>query len=893
MTVSTSDSSRLPAAPSTWWWYSLSLVSAFVLFWWTLPFTGEFTFGNDYTRFPLRQQLELNFAIESGSFALFLPGFSTGQTASAATLGQIWHPIAHVTRQMYGYWDGFAVDWNTTFRLLSLVAAQIVLFRLSRRLGLQSFAAFVVSLMTVYNLRTLDLFRYGASLESWTGYLLLSASLSYLWLDSERRWPWVAVALATWWTITSGHPQMAYFGLIGAGLVLLLVPLALPAITGTNPATWSATLRYWLTAGTMLGLGALLAAGYIVPFYFEFLRSGLQRTAEGYAWATQWGDTPVGLLNNFWRPLASDVHGAFGGYGLPVVLLTLAAAAMVRGQAPLFVYAGAAIVVLILLVALGEHTPVHRWLWEVAPFAEALRGPGRVTQCLHMLLLLMFVWTLHPRQQTNRTPLLLLAGTAVLSIGFLGSRAVSDATTDYTPLVVRNAAPAVDWLWGACAIATVALLRACCHERWQYRARPVLVVLVVMQAAIVTSYGTWITARYPVETLALLSDWKRESLDYRLTDSALEPATARRQLEHTFMTPFLGQIHARVTPVATLGAAWARLARQRAPDEALVVGLAAASPASAPTAPGALVGLIYSQFNRLQFQVGGHTGGWFELGIPYASNWTARILTKSADASLDAGPGFAQRETPLPSANWTVARIHPTNGNAMGIALPAGAVAVDFQYQSKATRAGIWLTALGAWLLVAVGVSRRRRARGPMLAITGVLVAGGVWQFEHRLYHGDSLRTHYVWRAADRPPLANLAYGKTATASTQNYRTALSRHHPSRANDGHTGAIFTAETQSERGPWWQVDLGTSRAIGAIRIFENERANAPLINVRPLRILTSNDGAHWHVVASLDTPPGEPLSHAAPLDARFVRIQAHDLGRLVLEEVEVLARPVHP
>ena len=123
---------------------------------------------NDYVLFSIQHQMELMLSLKTGTFPLFVPGFAGGQSASALTLGGIWHPLAHAAAAMPGYWDGKALEWNTFFRLLSLAGAHFALFSFLRRLKLTDLAAFALSAGAVYNLRALDLFRFGASLESWT-----------------------------------------------------------------------------------------------------------------------------------------------------------------------------------------------------------------------------------------------------------------------------------------------------------------------------------------------------------------------------------------------------------------------------------------------------------------------------------------------------------------------------------------------------------------------------------------------------------------------------------------------------------------------------------------------------------------------------------------------------
>ncbi|RLC13085.1 MAG: hypothetical protein DRI57_16900, partial [Deltaproteobacteria bacterium] len=133
----------------------------FLMFLWMIPFISDGTLGNDYPRFSIDHQIELMFSLKTGSFPLYVPGFAGGQTASALTLGQIYHPISHIAALMPGYWNGKALEWNTLLRLLSLACAHLTLFIFLRKLRLGSLMAFVLTTVTVYNLRMLDLFRYG------------------------------------------------------------------------------------------------------------------------------------------------------------------------------------------------------------------------------------------------------------------------------------------------------------------------------------------------------------------------------------------------------------------------------------------------------------------------------------------------------------------------------------------------------------------------------------------------------------------------------------------------------------------------------------------------------------------------------------------------------------
>ena len=109
-----------------------------------IPFLSDLTLGNDYVGFPIQHQIELMFSVKMGSFPLYVPGFAGGQSASALTLGQIFHPISHLSSILPGYWEGKALEWNTLFRLLSLGVAHLSLFLLIRRFGINIFVAAIL-----------------------------------------------------------------------------------------------------------------------------------------------------------------------------------------------------------------------------------------------------------------------------------------------------------------------------------------------------------------------------------------------------------------------------------------------------------------------------------------------------------------------------------------------------------------------------------------------------------------------------------------------------------------------------------------------------------------------------------------------------------------------------
>ena len=101
-------------------------------------------------------------------------------------------------------------------------------------------------------------------------------------------------------------------------------------------------------------------------------------------------------------------------------------------------------------------------------------------------------------------------------------------------------------------------------------------------------------------------------------------------------------------------------------------------------------------------------------------------------------------------------------------------------------------------------------------------------------------------------------------------------------------------TSREAGPWWQVDLGSSRALDRVVIY-NRCDGGVEGRARRLKVLLSADGRNWTQAyqhtgsAFFGHTDGRPLS--VPLKGaktRFVRIQLPGEEYLHLDEVEVYA-----
>jgi hypothetical protein len=129
----------------------------------------------------------------------------------------------------------------------------------------------------------------------------------------------------------------------------------------------------------------------------------------------------------------------------------------------------------------------------------------------------------------------------------------------------------------------------------------------------------------------------------------------------------------------------------------------------------------------------------------------------------------------------------------------------------------------------------------------------------------------------------NLAIGKPARMSSQ-----YSGEFPAASGvDGKVDTMF--HTDSERNPWWQVDLLQSYSLGHI-MLRNRRGGFQE-RTRSVQVLLSPDGNSWQTLYSHNGTSFKDLRvDAGGRSARFVRIQLAQQDYLHLSEIEVYPNP---
>ncbi len=918
--------------PSPGWLYAIIFILPFLMLHWMIPFVSDQSIGNDYQRFAIDQQMELMFSLKTGSFPLYVPGFAEGQSASALTQGQIFHPLAHLASWMPGYWSGNALDGNTLMRLFSLAGAHLTLFLFLRRLGLAGIIAFVTSTVTVYNLRMLDLFRYGASLESWTGFLFLCSAIGGYGLKPGKWEGPLLIIASTFYLICSGHPQMMYYALLGAGMFTLVTPHFLAEMLPDREMNARLAVKFWARAGLWIGLGILLSSAYIFPFYFEFVKTNAGRVGRTYEWADMYRDTFTGTLNNFFHPLRSEIHGAFGGSSLylPAVLTPLVL--LFRVKIPRVIWGIMGLVLLVFLHIQGVRTPVHYLVWEHLPFASSFRIAGRVSLILPVFLMLMLAWMTRkdkteafpvrvagrelwiiPRMMPIIAALVLTAGYACISPFMI------ESPKTFIPIKIREVPFWVEpTMLGMGMAALVALTlhgyvgwkletgkletgnwklenRKLETGNWKLVADLFLGLTVCIQMAGTLHYGTWVEEKREKPTFEQMLEAKRENLSHYpdLPGYGMGNAVVTRQATRAYLEPFLGKIYIRHLIARNNDEAYTLMTQDRQADQVVVEGYMPDADNSPPlTEMGDKrpdrVKLTFSSFNRLVFEAQASRPSFFGFSPPHTGAWQAAV-------------------------NGQPARIYRANGGSHAVRMPAGVTRVEFRYESRATFLGMLVSGVTLVIIACLMGCRCVREKpgffpnGPIpepqekagflffpkkrlatLILTAALAlsVGGFSLWHRSLYNGENIGSTYSWTSDESPPVSNMAYSKRTKLSSNAYGPGHSYIHAGgRGVDGDRRPESGFMTRLQKRPWWIVDLHSPKQIGLIKLYESRRG--PTYNRRPLTVSLSNNQRDWETKTfskQNESPLG--LVFEKPVTARYVLIQASGNCRLSFDEVEI-------
>ena len=859
-----------------------ALLAPFFFLQWLTPFAGELVIGMDYPRIATPQQQELLFSLVHRSFPLFVPGFAGGQSAGALTAGQLYHPITYLAALLPGYWDGHALELMTLLRMLSLGAASLLLFRLLRRLVASELVAWLLASATVFNLRMLNVFHGASALEAFTGHLFTAVALAWCWLWPERRLPRLAVVAATYCTIASGHPQFAYFSLLGTLLAVLLIPALVQGARGLPAPGIGASARYWARMAALAALAGLLAAPYALQFQLDFMAENM-RIGRSYDFSLRWGDTLAGALANFFQPLHSATAGAFGGSVLFLVAALAPAMALFGARPPRHVLLAWLAFAIVFLCSLGDLTPVHYLFWRCLPLFDSVRGPGRLTVVLPFLSLAILLWVF--RAERPARGLAPLTGLALLAlVATAVHRALPPEATrglqDNTPAVFNSIGSSTErayFGWGLAALAALACLGQARDRRLAAFAGVVLCAASAMQTRIALRHGVWTEVAQPSRTLDELRAERLARLGFAGDPGAgLYSTTIAKRLEQSCLDPFLARLYTKHESASDNDQAYALMDAGRPPDT-LIAECSEPSDSDTPYAGSESVELVHASFNRVLFEVRAATPAWLELTFPYSHHWRARVAGAAAE-------------------------IVRANGAYQAVRVPAGASTVEFRYVSRAAELGmllacIGLAAGGAWL--AWG-ALRGAPRAVLLVLIAALASGAFAAWRASLYTGAHLGTRYTWTPPPADARVNLAFQRPNRMSpfypsTWSEDQALGRTpDPWGSGQGVDGLREPGRgfrTTVADDPHWIVDLAGAPLVGEVAVFGARLGPEPDARLA----VELWNGTDWVRVAesAIDRDPQGGASAGVlqrfifePQGASRVRLQAIGTRALAADEVEV-------
>lgn len=858
----------------------LMLVLPYIIFHWMLPTFSDLTIGNDYQVFPIQQQVELQYGLEKGEVPLYVPGFAEGHSASALTLGQMYHPVRWLAAKLPGYWNGQALTANTIVKLLGIGLVHIFVFLFFRRLSLRRDLSFIFSFITVYNMRMLDMFRYGASLENYLAYVLVCVMLGFFYIYENMSVGALTIALSTFLLCVGGHPQIMYLGLLGVGFCYAVLPFVISAICPTYQLHKKRLLRFYGFSALWILAGLGLSAMYIFPFYQEFVRANASRMGQDYAWSLAFFDTWGGSLGSFFRPLNAAVTGAFGGSALLVVgfifPIALAAGKRFSWSVGLVWLFG----LIVFLVSLGEATPLHRVFWEYFPLANSFRVPGRVTMMMAVPSSLVLAWLFCGRTNAIRIFKLPL-GAWVSSLAIVVLLAYTYLLADkvpepshYIPARILDLPVWVEWRVFELGLILLVLLTlhsgVTALAKWPrlvYWSRLSIGVLLVMvtvgQTGICMRYGTWVAKARDTFTMERLDAGKSGAV--RFIGNAgfgMELPLVATQMSQSILDTKLARFYRNMIPVAQMDNSYDIIAARRS-DEVVIETTKAATLELSKSGVDE-VELVMNTFNTLTFKVDAGMDGVMTINYPFLPGWTAILDDKSIS-------------------------VHRANGYQMGVYVPKGQHSVRFVYTSSSATAGIIvaLVTLCGLLGFVIFVQIKKRWIAGIVSAVVLIGAVGVFVWWSSSLRGEtSLNTKFRWTSAQVSDRNNLAFASTTQASSIHLGQMPYYHYAGRAVDGMAAGRGWMSHRSDRSPYWQIDLGKPTDVHLLRLHKVS-SNVALPQ-RPLHIQFSDNGITFTLYQSLTKRSQRglweiPLTN---INTRIIRLWSPGGGQFGIGEVEI-------
>ncbi|MDY6906507.1 MAG: hypothetical protein SWH61_17685 [Thermodesulfobacteriota bacterium] len=868
--------------------YIIPAALPLILFYWMIPFCSDLTLGTDYVNYHIYHQLDLLFSIKSGTFPLYAPECFYGQSAAAYTQAQIYHPLPYIASILPGFWDGYSLEWMTALRMVLLFISHITLFRFVRRLKISNIPALIISTIIVYNMRTLALFWNGAALEAYTGFLFLCISIGMYCLSPTRLKGPAWIIFSTYWLLTSGYPPMVYYGMIGAVCFTSVIPFFLTTILNEKPVNLSRVFHFWGQTLLFLLIGIVLASAYLLPFFFDFLKTNAGRVDQAYQWSVEYNDTLSGFINNFFYPLKS-AFGMFGGSPFYLMAIVTPVLLFFRYKIPKSILLILFIIVFITLYMQGDRTIIHPMAWKYLPIISNVRVPSYASIVLPFFMGLMLIWLVaaNPvileinKKHIELSPIVLTTIVALILTGiyFLLPSSLFNNVHFACPYKIR----AIPGWVEPTIIITSCLILSLTLSLTRHKAPPLLApfqfllfVLVILQITIFFRWGAFaIEKKTETPTYNTIGDEKKKSINFQKVyylNTGAGSQTVRTQLKNYFMEPQLARTYQKMIPARDAIETYKILNNTRKENEVVIEGAPPEEQNKIKIHPQTdtpdRVNLLFSSYNRMVFQVLAAQPTIFVFSYPNTGHWKALLNNNDCP-------------------------IYRANGAAHGILIPSGKNTIEFRYWSGAAFWGMVVSCTTLALLgIITGIMIRQKglkvfiAGGTLIAAIMVFL---IWYMS--LYTGDNLQTEFTWQTPPETDMQNLAFGKPTSMSSHRHGVPY-RYNSRHAVDGDTTAASCFLTDNEQSPWWMVDLKGIHVVDSIIIYKNS-IKGTFCNQMPIMASFSKNGREWdqHLIVQPEENDGGiiRIQLHGKQQMRYLKIQSLAECILSLNEVEIMER----
>ncbi len=200
-------------------------------------------------------------------------------------------------------------------------------------------------------------------------------------LDRQSWVDFLWLALCIGLAVTNGHFQLFFFGMMFLGIYALLKLYW----KFKQEKNWSVIIRsgLYFTGASLIGI--LIGSAQLYPPYIYSKIASPRTGGVAYEFAASWSMHPeeivsfivpefVNHLDFYWGQNPFKINSEYSGIILSVFFLFLS---FFKRSKEFYFFSLTGLIVL--MVTLGAHTPLHKLLYLYVPFMNLLRAPGLMT----------------------------------------------------------------------------------------------------------------------------------------------------------------------------------------------------------------------------------------------------------------------------------------------------------------------------------------------------------------------------------------------------------------------------------------------------------------------------------------------------------------------------------